>query len=465
MAKGEGKFEAVATEQKAENSAESLSKIILERVKELGPEMEKWYADFHENPELGGEERETSQKVVNFLRGIGVEIVGEKIGLGTKSKETGKFSEGTGVVAIIRGREDGPTIALRADMDALPMQEDKSHSPCSKKDNLMHGCGHDTHIAALMGAAQILKDFSKEGKLEGDVVLIFQPNEEGSRNRESGAVQIIRFLEESGLREKIKAFLGLHVFGEMEKGKIKLNKQIEMASCGGLDIILKGPGGHVTKIYEQPDLEFITSKISLELKNKFRPLYKKEKKALVSSPRPNYLNESYNVLPTEVSSSWSIRIADPLYRKISNEIVSGIKSTVNKIVQEELENVGATEGVSVEIKRIPGSPPVIHRSQELVRVAEQSAEKAIKDYKGNEDEMLLTGEDFSFYLEKFRGKTIPGVYVFVGGANPKKGFPKTSLHSPDFKIDPEAIKDLAALHAVFAVKAVEYFKGKEPLKQ
>ncbi|MGA2417946.1 MAG: M20 family metallopeptidase, partial [Candidatus Staskawiczbacteria bacterium] len=419
-------------------STEPLPQLIVEKAKELGPEMEKLYADFHENPELGGEERETSQKIINFLQSIGVEIVGKKIGLGTKDGKRPRGyperSEGTGVVAIIKGREGGPTIALRADMDALPVQENKSHSPCSKKENLMHGCGHDTHTTALLGAAEILKELAGQGKLEGNVVLIFQPSEEKAHQKESGAVQIVKFLQEQGLRNKINAFFGLHVHGESEKGEIMVKSGVQFASSGELDVILRGPGGHVINIYDQPDLQNIFSRINVELKDTFEPLYK-DKKALVGSTRTKYAGSGYNVLPAEAESTWVVRVADPLYRQISKGIVEKIRVAVDKAVQEEIKRTGGPRGypkkVEVDIKRRHGYRPVIHRDPELVDIAEKAAKDSVQGYKGNKKELIMGGEDFSFYLEKFRGREIPGVFVMVGGANPEKGFPKSSHHSPD----------------------------------
>lgn len=440
-----------------EEGPESLPRLIVERAKELGPEMERLYTDFHENPELGGEERETGQKVSAFLKGIGVEIVGEKIGLGTRESESEERSEGTGVVAIIRGKEGGPTIALRADMDALPVQENESNSPCSKRENVMHACGHDTHTAALMGAARILKELADQGRLEGNVVLMFQPSEEKAHQKESGAVQMIKFLEKEGLREDISAFFGLHVYGELERGETKVRDEVQSASSGEVDITLRGPGGHIMNVYEHPDLQSVFSSINLRLKEAFRPLYE-DRKALVASARTKYAGSGYNVLPAEAESTWVVRVADPLYRKISKDIVERIRATVDEAVREETERTSGE--IEVGIKRRLGYRPVIHRDPELVELARRSAEESIEGYKGNDDGLMMGGEDFSFYLEKFRGREIPGVFVMVGGASPEKGFPKTSHHSPTFRVDPGAIEDMASLYATFSVEAMEHFRSK-----
>lgn len=418
---------------------------ILESAREIEPRMKEWYKDFHENPELGGEEIRTARNVVDHLRSLGIEIMGEKIG-------ALRGKEGTGVVALIKGEETGPTVALRADMDALPLQEPEDHLPRSQKNGVMHGCGHDAHTAALIGAAKILKDLAIKGELPGNVVLVFQPSEEKSHEKESGAVRMIRFLQKSGLREKTGAFFGLHVRADMERGRINIKEGIQMASSGEVDIILKGPGGHIMNAYELPNLHLIFSEITAKLSNTFREL-DKQKKALVASARTIYSGSGYNVLPAEANSTWVVRVASSLYKEISSEIIDDIRGVVSQIV----EKYAPAGEVKIEIKPRPGYRPVIHRSQELVDIAAKTAQKIVKECKRSE-ELEMGGEDFSFYLEKLQGKEIPGVFLMVGAANTAKGIPPVPHHSPEFRIDPEVMKDLAALYAVFSAEAMLHLK-------
>lgn len=422
---------------------------ILERAKELGPEMIENYKDFHENPELGGEEFETAKKVVNYLKGLGIEVVGEGIG------STGLKGRGASIVARIKGKEGGPTIALRADMDALPMAESENNEPRSNKTGVMHGCGHDTHTAGLMGGAKILKELADKGELEGNVLLLFQSNEEKAHQKESGAVQIIKFLEKNGLRKDIDAFLGLHVFSQLERGQVQLKEGTQLASSAEIDIILKAPGGHILNVYETSSLHRIFSKLTLRLEEIFKPMYEKEE-ALVGSARTFFEGTGYNVLPAEGKSTWVVRVTSPNYKEVSGNIAGEIERVVKEAINEE-KDAGK---VKVEIKKRPGYRPVVHRNPELVKVAGESADETIKDYKQVE-KILMGGEDFSFYLEKFRGREIPGVFVMVGAADPEKGYPKCPHHNPNFKIDPDAIKDLAALYSNFTVKAIKYFKDKK----
>jgi len=421
---------------------------IRERAQELGPELYENYKDIHEHPELGGEEVETAKKVVKFLEDLGIEIIGKEIGNSDKLK-------GQGVVARIEGKEGGPTIALRADMDALPIKESETNEPRSKKENVMHGCGHDVHTSSLMGAAKILKEMADRGELDGDVLLLFQSSEEKSHQKESGALQIVKFLEEQGLRDKIKAFFGLHVAAELERGKILLKEGTQLASSGEITVALKGPGGHVLNLYETPDLHEIFSKITVRIKEEFRSLYE-EQQALVGSTRTDYKGSGYNIMPAEGESTLVVRVLSPEYKKMSDRIAADIE----KIVDEVVNGAKDHEKIDVEVKRIAGYRPVIHRDPELVKIAADSSEQVIDNLEILEKHKFA-GEDFSYYLEKFRGKQIPGVFLNVGAVNPENGYPRADHHKPDFKIDPDTMQDLAALYANLSVNSINYFKNKE----
>ncbi len=424
--------------EKEKQEKSEISKEILEKAKEIEPKLLEYYADFHRHPELGGEEYKTAAQVKKILTELGVEIVGECIG-------------GTGIVAHIRGREGGEAVALRADMDALPIQEDESHELKSENPGVMHACGHDAHTSGLLGAAEILQKLSSEGKLPGDVILLFQPSEERVYNKRSGAVQIIKFLEKEGLRDQIKAFFGLHVASKLERGTVNLKEGVEMASSGEINIKLTGPGGHIMNAYELPNLHVIFSEITVRLRKIFEPLADK-KEALVASPATTY-NGEYNVLSSEADSTWVIRVTSPNYKKISSQITEKIKRVISEVLAEE-----KVEGeVTVEIKRQPGYRPLIHRDPELVKLARDSAGEVIDNLKVEEN-VLLGGEDFAFYLEKLRDKEIPGAFVMVGAANSEKGITPGSHHTSDFKIDQGVIADLAALYSDLAVRALAEYK-------
>src|SRR3989338_1253406 len=432
-------------------SADTTIEQINKRARELQSEMEKYYIDFHENPELGGQEVETAKKIEDYLKELGIEIVGSHIGLNRPNEDPKKAFHGTGIVARIVGKEGGPVIALRADMDALPIKESADNPVRSKEEGVMHGCGHDLHSSGLMGAAKILKELADQGKLDAVALLPFQPSEEKAFQKESGAVQMIKFLEKSGWRGKIDAFFGAHGMRGMERGKVNVRDGVQLASSGEVDISLKAAGGHIMNAYEVPNLNFIFSQITTKLETIFRPLAEKSE-ALVASGRTQYEGSGYNVLPAAAESTWVIRISSELFKQMSKDVLFQIRQAIGEVVAQNK----FSDKIKVGVKNRPGYRPVTARSPELVEVARNSASQSVEDYQPV-SKTLLAGEDFSFYLEKFKDKEIPGVFALVGGANPEKGIPKGSHHTPDFRLDPEMIHELAALHSTFAVNAIEHY--------
>jgi amidohydrolase len=407
-----------------------------EQIEKQYREMKALYIDFHEHPELGGQEVETARKVVAYLEKNGIRVLGKNIGL---NREGEPWFKGTGVVAIIEGNETGPTIAFRADMDALPIVEQENNPHRSKNIGVMHACGHDIHTTALLGAAKVLQALADAKRLDGNVVLIFQPSEETTHQKESGAVQIVKFLERTGLRDKIEAFFSLHVYRDSEIGEIGIKNGPQMASTGELEITLESSGGHVMNAYKIPNLNRMFSNINTRIFDAFEAL-DLEQKALVASTRTDFPKGGYNVLPSSGKGGWAIRITDPRYKEMSASIIAEIK----KIVAEETGRFGA-EAVRVKFHWRPGYRPVVHRSPDLVRLFKKSFGQVIKDPRVD-DGLKMGGEDFAFYLEKFRGKQIPGVFVMIGAANPEKNFPRGPHHTPDFQVDPESINILAKTH-------------------
>lgn len=424
----------------------------VERAAEIYPEMEAKYMDFHENPELGGQEIETSRKVAEYLESLGIEIVGRNIGLtkeDTREKKEGfdKTSVGTGVVAIIRGTPGGKTVALRADMDALPVKEDPANPVKSKFEGKMHACGHDIHTTALLGAAKILKEMADKGELPGDVVLMFQPSEEKTHQKESGAVQMVKFLQTSGLRSRIDAFFGQHVYSQQERGTVNVKEGIQSSSSGEVDIRLEGKGGHVIDIFggEVANLNVIFSEIHTRLHKIFKPLFDKNK-SIVASTRTDFeMPGGYNVIPSSGESTFVVRISDENYRPIAQSVLAQIKAVVEEVVQEY-----APDKVNVKISPRMGYRPIVHRDEKLVAITRQSGKQVVSEPVFTE-EFMPGGEDYSFYLEELRGRQIPGVFAMVGGANSKKGIPKVAHHARNFKVDPEVLKEMSALHVAFSL--------------
>lgn len=421
----------------------------LERAKELFPEMKENYIDFHQHPELGGEEFETAKKVEAYLKSLDIEIVGTNIGVEYDRQGKKSPGGGTGIVAIIRGSGEGKSVLLRADMDALPIQENPNNPYPSKNPGVSHACGHDAHTAGLMGAAKILKERADAGRLKGDVILLFQPSEEKAYQKESGAIQMVRFLEEKRLRENAGAVFGLHVYTDLERGEINLKEGMQWGSSGELDIVLKADGGHVMNAYEIPNIKEVDAAITVELGKLFKERSKVEEGgALIASTGTDFSVGGYNIVRSESTATWVVRITSPEYKKMSNEIYEEINAVVKQEVEKHLKDRKGT--IDVEINRRHGYRPGVHRDANLVKLAEQTIKQTVANatIKG---EIFKGGEDFAFYLEKFRDKQIDGIFMMIGAANTEKRIKKGPHHTPNFQIDTEVLTELAATHSSFVM--------------
>ncbi|HEY4479260.1 MAG TPA: amidohydrolase [Candidatus Paceibacterota bacterium] len=343
----------------------------LERVRELQPEMEERYVDFHEHPELGGQEVETARKIEQYLGQCGIEIKATGIGIEREAGEGKAWSKGTGIIGYIKGQDGGPTIALRADMDALPINETDKNPHHSKTPGISHACGHDLHSASLMGAAKTLQELAEKKQLPGNVVLLFQPSEEKTFQKESGAVQMVRALEENGLRDEIKAVLGLHVYRQLERGVYNLvDKGVQISSSGEIDILLSAPGGHVKDAYVLPNLNLIQAEITSRLHKEFEHLGLAQK-GVIASTNTEFEPRGYNVLAERSKANWVVRIASEDYKDISQEALGKIKKVVDEVVAEF-----GKDKVNVELKPRPGYRPIVHREVDVTKLANDAVQAA-----------------------------------------------------------------------------------------
>ena len=453
-------MEKISTTQKENQNIETSVSALKERVNEMMPNMLEQYKTIHENPELGGQEFETAKLIKAELEKMGIKILAEGLG-------------GAGIVAEIIGKEDGPTIALRADIDALQMTENPEHEIKSNVPGKMHACGHDMHTVALLGAAKILKEMADSEKLEGKVILIFQSNEEKAVDRKSGAIPVIKFLEESGIRKNIKSFFSLHVLAMLERGTMVLADDVQYAGSSFVDVKLKTVGGHGSEIKILPDIDYILSDIKVKVADALVDYYERDE-AVVDSMAPKTTYEADNIILSSGGRSWIVRVMTGDYSRVSKEIHDKIKQIVNESVSSHLKKTleraevkglkkdTANYDVELDINIKPNTRPTIHRDENLVKIVAKSGQSVLSDFKRVNKGSLAT-DDFSFFLEEFRGLEIPGVYTAVGGANKEKGYPGKSHHSPDFALDPDVIKDLTELHVTTVLNTLNYLddKGKE----
>jgi len=376
-----------------------------------------WRRDFHEHPELGNSEVRTAAIVAKHLQSLGIEV---KTGIAK-----------TGVVGILKGDKPGPVVALRADMDGLPVIERTAVPFASKvkttyngqEVGVMHACGHDTHVAILMGVAEVLASMKSE--LKGTVKFIFQPAEEGVPQGEvGGAEQMIK----EGVLENpaVNVIFGLHINSQTEVGKITYRPGGTMASVNSMKITVKGRSAHGAYPWSSIDPIVVSAQIINNLQTIVsRNINVTENAAVVTVGSIHGGNRS-NIIPEQV-------VMEGTLRALSKEDEKMLIERVTQVVTKTAESAGATADVNIPYTT---HYPVTFNDVALTEKMLPSLRKTA----GTDNVQLrpaVTGaEDFSFFQEK-----IPGLFIFLGGM-PKGGDPKTapSHHTPDFFIDESGLK-------------------------
>ncbi len=395
-----------------------------------------WRRDLHQHPELGNRETRTAKVVADHLRALGLD---PKTGIAT-----------TGVTAVLKGGKPGPRIALRADMDALPVTE-KAAVPFASKatatfrgetTGVMHACGHDAHTSVLMGVAEAL--VAMQDDLPGEVLFIFQPAEEGPPDGEEGGAE--EMLAQGIFRDfKPEAIFGLHVFSTLNAGQIGVHAGPTMAASDRFNIQVTGrqthgsrPWGGIDPIVAAADIIGTTQSIVSRRQNI-------SKLPVVVSYGAVKGGIRYNIIPDSVELVGTIRTFD-----------EGMRQQVFADLKNVAEHVAAAHGATVEAK-VPdtkGNPVTVNDPALTARML-PSLEKVAG--KGNVIDPGLTmgAEDFSFYARE-----VPGLFFFVGatpvGQDPLKA---PSNHSDKFFLDESAL-DLG-LRAMLQV-ALDYLHGAPP---
>ena len=364
----------------------------------------------HSHPELGYQEKKTSALIAEELKALGIEA---KTGVA-----------GTGIVATMDSGKAGPVVALRADMDGLAINEDTGLSFASKVPGMMHACGHDGHVAMLLGAASLLKGTLTRGK----VLLVFQPAEEGG----AGALKIMK----SGLLKGVKAIFGCHLDRHFKVGELVVQEGAISAYTDRFHITVCGKGGHAAQPHDAVDAIVVASMVVMTLQtivsretNPAHPLIVSVGK-IEGGRIPNAVAESASLLGT-------IRSTDPKVRK---QVLSGIRRIAKA--------AGALHDANVGVRFVHGYAPVVNTRDETVIVKKAAAMVTDKKSIIDSSYVNMGGEDFSYYLEK-----MPGCFVRVGAC--KKGCENIPAHSSYFDFDERALKVGASLMAEAARLALE----------
>ena len=388
-------------------------------IKELAEKYEDYIIErrryFHRYPELSWQEENTTNVIEAELKSMGIETV--------------RFPGKTGVLGMIKGGNPGRTVVLRADIDALPIEEHTNVPFKSTKAGVMHACGHDCHIAMLLGAAKILSD--KKEKLCGNVRLLFQAAEETCHGAEYYIGQ--------NVLEGADAIFGMHIWGTFDAPKISVEPGDRMASCDNFKIVVKGKACHGSAPNLGNDAIVAAASIVMNLQTlvsrKNDPL-----NPLVVSIGTIHGGNVFNIIADHVELEGTVRTFSRAFRK-------EIENLMRNLVEETAKALN-TEA-TLEYQYYPG--PVINDHEDLNRIAKDSAVKLYGEECLSHLEKMTGSEDFAYYMEE-----VPGFYAYIGNKNPEIGaiYPN---HSDKFFVDESVLHRGAALYAQFAY---DYLKEK-----
>jgi len=370
----------------------------------------EWRRDFHQHPELGNQEVRTAKIVADHLRSLGMEV------------EEGVAV--TGVVGILKGGKPGPTVALRADMDALPVPE-RNDLPFrsqvvaeynGQKTGVMHACGHDTHVAILMGVAEVLANMKSE--ISGTIKFIFQPAEEGIMEQgitSWGAKQMV----EEGVMKDVDAIFGLHINSQTEVGSIKYRSGPAMAAVDNLNIEVNGRQAHGASPWSSVDPIVTASQIVMGLQTILSRNVNITQHPAIVTIGAIHGGIRHNIIPEKVDMIGTIRT-------YSDEQQELIHKRIKEISVGIAQSAGAKANVTID-ELYPATVNDADLTLKMVSSLYDAAGKENVIY----HEPITGAEDFSFFQ-----KEAPGLFIFLGGM-PKGGNPVTapSHHTPDFMID------------------------------
>ena len=354
---------------------------IRQEAEKLYPEAVKMRRDFHRHPELGFKEVRTAKVVADYLRALNLEV----------TEGVGK----TGVVAVLSGDRAGKTVALRADMDALPIQEETGLDFASEIPGVMHACGHDGHTAMLLQVAKLLS--SMKSRLKGRVKFIFQAAEELSHG---GATLMCQ----EGAVDDVDAIFGLHIWPTLETGHIGVLSGPMMASADYGYVTVKGKTGHGSQPHKAVDACVVAAQAILGIQTVVSRQIDALDPAVISIGSISG-GTAANVIADEVKFAFTVRA-------LSKENREKVPVLVERTIKGITESAGATYEFNYDYCL----PPVINDSKAVALVEEVGKQLLGEDKVIRLSKPVMGSEDFSFFQEK-----VPGAYFFLGGKNEEKG--------------------------------------------
>ncbi|KAA9001366.1 amidohydrolase [Affinibrenneria salicis] len=370
----------------------------------LADKLTAWRRELHQYPELSNNEYQTTEKITVWLREAGIDIL--------------PLALKTGVVAQI-GRKPGPTIALRADIDALPIDEQTSQPFISRHRGVMHACGHDIHTSIMLGAALLLK--ANEAQLAGNVRILFQPAEETF----NGASQLI----DAGALQDVSAIFGAHNAPDLPVGEFGTRSGPLHANVDRFEIFVRGKGAHAARPEQGVDSIVVAAHIITALQTLPSRSFSALDSVLVSVTRIGGGN-TWNVLPEQVELEGTVRTHSV-----------DIRAAVPEKIAALIGNIAAGFGAQAELRWHSG-PPTLINNGEWADFSKAVARQA--GYRVHDQPPQMGGEDFAFYLHH-----VPGAFVNIGSAS------EFGLHHPRFNPDEAAILPAARYFTLLADKALQ----------
>ena len=388
---------------------------MINKIKSLAKELKNDIVDvrrhLHRFPGLSFEEYETANLIQGLLTSWNIEH---------------EFLTETGIVATIKGRNpEKKTIALRADIDALPIQEKNECAYKSVVDGVMHACGHDAHTAMLLGATKILNQMKDE--FEGTIKLIFQPGEE---KLPGGASVMI----EKGVLKDVDLIIAQHVYPDLPCGEVGFHASEFMASCDEINITIKGKGGHAAKIKERDNTTVAAAKLLCAISELSSEFNKEERKNPIIIAFGSFIADgTYNVIPNEVTLKGTMRTFDENDRK-----------TVKNKIKEFCAEIALSFNVEADLFIEQGYPVLIN-DVSLTNLLKNKAIDFMGEEKVKDIPQLMTAEDFAWYSHQTKS-----CMYRIGTSNVEKGI-VSKQHTPTFDIDEDALEIGMGLMAWLAI--------------
>lgn len=392
-----------------------------QKIEQIYPEIVKLRRYLHQHPELSYQEEMTASLVANRLEELGLEV---------KTRVGGLY----GVTGLLRGSKSGPTVALRADLDALPIQDAKQTDYQSTVPGVMHACGHDGHTSILLGVAEVLTGMKEE--IEGQVLFVFQPAEEVPPG---GAIAMVQ----AGVMGEVDGVFGLHLWAPYPTGMIGIRSGELMAAADNFTVEIQGKGGHGGMPHQTTDPIVVASHLVIQLQSIVSRQIDPQKVAVISVCKIE-AGDSHNVIPDTCKILGTVRTFDVDVRDFIIERMKDVCEGISKVF-----------GADCKLSYQFGYPAVINHPDPTELVCQVAAD--IVGSQGVKQVTPITGgEDFSYFLQQ-----VPGAFCFVGCGNPDQY--QGAHHHPNFDLDEESLKVGIELLATVALRFLQNEKAKRAI--